>query len=67
MSKKFPYGYDVDIYIEKAITKMKETYFWANKDMFDKKYEFSIKKIADKYQYVSIYHWDDNDEINIRL
>lgn len=65
MSKKFPYGYNIDNYIEKAIEKMKETYFWVNKDMFDKKYEFSIKKIDNNYQYISTYHWDDRDDTKI--
>ena len=33
MSKKFPYGYDINVYLDKAFEKMKETFFWATKEM----------------------------------
>ena len=59
MSNKFPYKYDVDAYIEKAIEKMKFTYPWVTRDMFVKQYSYSIEKIDGKYQYVSTYDWKD--------
>ena len=58
---KFPYGHDVNNYIEKAIEKMKDLYPWVNKECFDKKYEYTIEKIDNKYKFISIYHWDNED------
>ncbi len=60
MSKKFPYGYKVESYIDKAIEKMKEIYPWAKKELFDKRYEYLIEKINNKYEYVYIYHWNNS-------
>ncbi len=62
MSKKFPYGYDVEIYIEKAIEKMKFTYPWVKRELFDKRYEYLIEKVNNKYQFIYIYHWDDEEK-----
>lgn len=59
MSKKFPLGYDVNKYIDKALEKMKYTYFWASKDILDKRYVFSIEKINNKYEYCYSYNGDD--------
>ncbi len=60
MSKKFPYGYDVNLYIDKAIEIMKYTYPWVKRELFDSRYEYSIEKINDKYQYIYTYHWKDS-------
>ena len=62
MSKKFPYGYDVEKYINKAIEKMKFTYPWAKRELFDKRYEYLIEKSNNKYQYAYIYHWPDSSK-----
>ena len=65
MSNKFPYGYDVNKYIDKAIEKMKATYPWVSKDIFNNKNEFKIEKIGNRYEYIYIYHWDDEDSKEI--
>jgi hypothetical protein len=65
MSKKFIYGYDVNKYIDKAIEKMSFTYPWVSKKLFDKRYEYLIEKISNKYQFEYIYHWDDSSEKKI--
>jgi len=62
MSKKFPYGYDINKYIDKALEIMKNTYPWAKKELFDKKYEYIIEKVNNKYQYAYIYTWDDSSK-----
>lgn len=62
MGKKFPYGYDVDKYIDKAIEKMKYTYPWVKKELFDKRYEYLIEKVNGKYQYAYIYQWSDSSK-----
>ena len=65
MSKKFPYGYNVDKYIDKAIEKMKYTYPWVNKKIFDKRYKYSIEKIDNNYEYISTYHYNKETIRNI--
>ncbi len=60
MSKKFPYGHDINKYIDKAVEKMKYTYPWAKKELFGKKYEYLIEKTNNKYQFAYIYHWDNS-------
>ncbi len=60
MNKKFPYGYDVEKYIENAIEKMKFTYPWVKRELFDNRYEYLIEKDNNRYQYAYIYHWKDN-------
>ena len=57
MSQKFPYGHDVNCYIDKAIEKMKYTYPWVKKEIFDKRYEYFIEKVGNRYQYTTTYHW----------
>ena len=59
MNDKFPYGYDVDVYIEKAFERMKETFFWATKEMLRKEQTYAIEEVDGEYQYVSYYHWSD--------
>ena len=59
MSKNFPYGYDINVYLDKALERMKETFFWATKEMLRKEYTYAIEKQEDgSYAYVSYYHWD---------
>ncbi len=60
MSKKFPYGYDVNKYIDKAVEEMKYTYPWVKKELFDKRYEYLIEKVNNRYQYAYIYHWNES-------
>ena len=62
MSKKFPYGYDVEVYIDKAIEKMKYTYPWAKRELFNKRYEYFIEKVGNRYQYSYIYHYDEESK-----
>ena len=59
MNKKFPYGYDVDKYIDKALDIMKETYSWATRELFNKQYSYNIEKVNDEYEYVEYYRWND--------
>ncbi len=56
MSEKFPYGYDVNAYIDKAFERMKETYFWATKEMLNPEWTYAIEQDEDgEYQYVTYY------------
>ena len=59
MSKKFPYGYDVNAYIDKAFERMKELYPWATKEMFRKGWSYAIEQVDGKHQYVTYYKWED--------
>ena len=52
MSEKFPYGYDVNVYIYKAFEQMKETYFWATKEMLNPEWTYAIEQDEHgEYQY----------------
>ena len=56
MNEKFPYGYDVNIYIDKAFEQMKESYFWATKEMLNPEWTYAIEQDEDgEYQYVTYY------------
>lgn len=57
MSKKFPYDYDIQKYLEKALEKLHEIYPWATLKMFE--YQYAIEKENDKYEYISYYQWSD--------
>ena len=59
MSSNFPYKYDVDVYIDKAIEKMKFTYPWVKREILLDKYRYAIEKVGNRYKYVSYYTWDD--------
>lgn len=55
MIKKFPYGYDVNAYIDKAFEQMKKDFPWATRDMIAEHTNYGIEKVGDDYQFVS-YH-----------
>lgn len=69
MSEKFPYGYEVNAYIDKAFELMKEEFPWATRDMITEGLYFGIAKIGDDYQYVRYYSQYDGtlspDPLNI--
>jgi hypothetical protein len=60
MNKKFPYGYDVNAYIDIAFEMMKEEFPWATRDMIAEHTNYGIEKIGDDYQYVSYHYQHDN-------
>lgn len=53
--KKFPYGYDVNAYIDKAFEQLKENFPWATRDMIAEDTNLDIEKMGDDYQYVRFY------------
>ena len=55
MSEKFPYGYDMNAYIDKAFERMKEEFPWATRDMIAGQTVLGIEKVGDDYQYVRYY------------
>ena len=55
MSEKFPYGYDVNAYIDKAFEQMKADFPWATREMIAENTNLGIEKMEGEYQYVS-YH-----------
>ena len=62
MSKKFPYGYDVNAYIDKAFERMKELYPWAEKSMLRKNWSYAIeKKENGRYAFVTYFKWSDGE------
>ena len=61
MNKKFPYGYDVNAYIDKAFEQMKELYPWAKKEMLRKNWSYAIEQVDGEYQYVTYFKWNDGE------
>ena len=57
--EKFPYGYDVNAYIDKAFEMMKAEFPWATRDMIAEHTYCNIEKVGDDYQYVT--SWDNDD------
>ena len=53
MSEKFPYGYDLNAYIDKAFELLKADFPWATRDMIAEHTCLSIEKVGDDYQYVT--------------
>jgi hypothetical protein len=58
MSEKFPYGYDLNAYIDKAFEQMKADFPWATRDMIAEHTNFGIEKVGDDYQYVRYFDLD---------
>ena len=59
MDNKFPYGTDVNKYIEKALLKIRVAHPWATPEMFNKKYSYAIEEKNGQFVYVSYYKRDD--------
>ena len=55
MNEKFPYGYDLNAYIDKAFEQMKADFPWATRDMIAEHTCYGIEKVGDDYQYVRYY------------
>ena len=51
MSEKFPYGYDLNAYIDKAFEQMKADFPWATRDMIAEHTYYGIEKVEDDYHY----------------
>ena len=61
MNEKFPYGHDVNAYIDKAFEQMKELYPWAKKEMLRKNWSYAIEEVDGDYQFVTYFKWNDGD------
>ena len=55
----FPYGYDLNAYIDKAFEQMKADFPWATRDMIAEHIYYGIEKVGDDYQYVRYYNTYD--------
>ena len=65
MSEKFPYGYDLNAYIDKAFEQMKADFPWATRDMIAEHTCYGIEKVGDDYQYVRYYSFCSPDILNV--
>ena len=59
MDDRFPYGYDVNAYIDKAFEQMKADFPWATRDIIAEHTYYGIAKVGDEYQYVAF--WNNNE------
>ena len=60
---KFAYGYDVNVYLEKAAEKFKTEYHyhWAAVSLFDDQVRYAIEEIDGEYHYVSYTYFSETD------
>ena len=65
MDKKFPYGYDLNAYIDKAFEQMKADFPWATRDMIAEHTCYGIEKVGDDYQYVRYYSFCSPEILNV--
>ena len=65
MNEKFPYGYDLNAYIDKAFEQMKADFPWATRDMIAEHTCFGIEKVGDDYQYVRYCSYCSPDILNV--
>lgn len=65
MNEKFPYGYDLNAYIDKAFEQMKADFPCATKDMIAEHTNFGIEKVGDDYQYVRYYSFCSPEILNV--
>ena len=59
MDDRFPYGYDVDAYINKAFEQLRADFPWATREMITEHNRYGIEKMGDEHQYVSYSTWSD--------
>ncbi len=53
--KKFKYGLDIDIYLDKAFNNVKRDYRWLEKKMLNKICKYDIRQIDGDYEFVKKY------------
>lgn len=57
---RFEYGYDVEVYYEKAVEILKKTYYWVTKEHLNPEWRFDIQKVKfDDYQYFQYHRQPD--------
>lgn len=49
---RFPYGYDADVYVDKAVALLRENYPWVTRAHLNPRYRFSIEKENGAYEYI---------------
>ena len=62
MSKNFPYGYNIEPYIDKALEILLFTYPWATRKTIDENYRYAIEKVGNRYHYISYWLLEDKEE-----
>lgn len=63
----FPFGTDIDAYIDRAAGKMKNTYPWVSKELFDKKISFAIEEVNGKYVFAQYYKYSDGSSVRYQI
>ena len=61
MTEKFAYGMDINIYIEKALEKIKISHPWATKEMFRKNYSYAIEEENGKHVFAAYFAWSEDE------
>ncbi|MBR4760230.1 MAG: hypothetical protein IK078_08810 [Lachnospiraceae bacterium] len=62
-AKKFKYGMDIEVYLDKAFEKVKKDYRWADKKALKKSCPFAIKQINGDWEFTRRYKGSAEDHI----
>lgn len=61
MAIKFSYGYDIEVYMEKALEELKKLYPWANRSQFNKQRRFAIELEKGEYHFIRYTDFGEGD------
>jgi len=61
MAATFTYGYDIEIYLKKALDILKNRYPWADKSQFSKQLRYAIERENGHYHYIRYVSFHEND------
>ena len=56
-------GPDIDAYIDEAVRRLKEKYFWATKEMFMPQYSYKIEETDGRKEFVQYYLYDNGESL----
>lgn len=60
---KFTYGFDVNVYLNKAVERIKEKnyYHWADLSQFHDRYRYAIEEVEGQYHFIRYTLFSEND------
>ncbi len=61
MADIFTYGTDIDVYVDKAVEKLKETYPWATRENLRRNYTYAIEESKGRNVFVSYFKWSSGE------
>ena len=59
-NERFPYGKDIEVYLDKALEKIKETLPWAARENFRDHYRYAIEEVDGEEKFVTYFVWSED-------